>query len=216
MFSPILRMKVAATNRGPAFTGTRTRSRASVASDFAVMAPVWPSSFVAADRREEDPLAVDGDLELVLVLEAANRLEVGARQRHVEFVLAIERKGVADADAADCPERQAFELLALRLIAARVVGLRARRRGRIADGQRAHAVRGRQITLEQRGRDDEEIGVVVEAERRVVRGQQRPDVHLDREQVADDVAVLGAIEAMQQRPPGIGRRGGPVELRGEP
>ena len=32
VFSAILRMKVPATNRGPAFTGTRTRSRASVAS----------------------------------------------------------------------------------------------------------------------------------------------------------------------------------------
>ena len=129
------------------------------------MAPVWPASFFPPMRGEEYPLAVDGDLELVLVLEPANRLEVRSRQRHVKFVVAIERKGVADADAADRAERQAVELLALRLIAACVVGLGAWRRRRIADGQRAHPVRRGEIPLEQRGRDDEEIGVVVEAER---------------------------------------------------
>jgi hypothetical protein len=44
VFSAILRIKAAVTSRGPAFTFTRTRNRASVASDFSVMVPAWPFS----------------------------------------------------------------------------------------------------------------------------------------------------------------------------
>ena len=40
VFSAIFLMNVAVTSRGPAFTGTRTRNRASVASDFSLMVPV--------------------------------------------------------------------------------------------------------------------------------------------------------------------------------
>ena len=63
---------------------------------------------VAADRTEEHPLAVDGDFELVLVLEPANRLEIGARQRDVELVLGVERKRVAHPEATHGAERQAL------------------------------------------------------------------------------------------------------------
>src|SRR5262249_1648828 len=68
---------------------------------------------LAADRAEEHTLAVHRDLEVVLVLEPANRLEIRARQRDVKLIVAVERKPVAHADAADRAERKAFEVLAL-------------------------------------------------------------------------------------------------------
>ena len=68
-----------------------------------------PAGFVVRRRPgEEDALAVDRDLDLMRMLEPANRLEVGAKQREREVVLAVEREVVADADAADRAERQAL------------------------------------------------------------------------------------------------------------
>ena len=53
-----------------------------------------------------------------------------------------------------------------------------------------------EITLEQRGRHAEQVGVVVEAVGRIVRRQQRRGVDLDPQQVANRVRVLGSIQAM--------------------
>ena len=49
------------------------------------------------------------------------------------------------------------------------------------------------------GRHAEHVGDVVEAGRRIVRRQQRADVDVEREQVANGVGVLGAVEPMQRR-----------------
>ena len=76
----------------------------------------------------------------------------------------------------------------------------------VADGQRADAIGGDEIALEQRRRRAQQIGDVVEAERRVVGRQQRRDVDVEREQVAHRVRVLAAIETPDERPAGIGRR----------
>ena len=154
---------------------------------------------LAADGLEQHALAVDRDLELMLVLEPADRFEVGAKQRDFEFVFAVERKMCSHADAADGTERQAFEMLRLRLIAARRVRFRRRRRRRIAERERADAIRRREIALEQCRRDDEQVADVVEAERGVVGRQQRCDVDVEIEQIANRVRVLGAIQAPQRR-----------------
>ena len=98
---------------------------------------------------EQHALAVDRDLELMRMLEPANRFEIRAQQRDVELVLAVERKEVVHTDAADGAERQPFEVLRLRLIAAGRVRYRARGRGRIAERQRAHAIGGGEVALEQ-------------------------------------------------------------------
>ena len=73
-------MKVAATSRGPAFTGTRTRSRASVASDFAVMAPVV-----------EVVPHPDRSSSLLLMLHAT--LELDHLAEPVSFPLVIDERG---------------------------------------------------------------------------------------------------------------------------
>jgi hypothetical protein len=61
-----------------------------------------------------------------------------------------------------------------------------------------------QIALLQRRRHAEHVGDVVEAVGRVVWRQQRRHVDVERQQVADGVLVLRAIQPVQHRPPGIG------------
>ena len=70
---------------------------------------------------------------------------------------------------------------------------------RIAERQRADALGRGQVALEQHRRHAEHVGVVVEAGARIVRRQQRRDVDVEREQIANRVGVLGAIQPMHQR-----------------
>ena len=66
-------------------------------------------------------------------------------------------------------------------------------------------LRGRRdVALDQRRRDAEHVGDVVEAGRRIVGRQQRADVDVEREQIADGVRVLGAVQPVQRRRAGIG------------
>ena len=66
------------------------------------------------------------------------------------------------------------------------------------------------------GRDGEGVGEIVEtAIRRLVTGQKRPEIHVEREQVVDGVVVLQAVETVDRIRParvGAGRRGRPVDL----
>ena len=135
--------------------------------------------------------------------------------RDLELVLGVERKIVLHGDAAHGAERQAVEMQPLRVIAGNGVGFRADRDSRIADRERADAVRGREVALEQRRRDDEHVRVVVEAVRGVVGRQQRRHVDVETEQLANRVRVLGAIQAPQRRA-SRARRQLRVELAFEP
>jgi hypothetical protein len=63
----------------------------------------------------------------------------------------------------------------------------------VPTGQAAHLARRPEILLEERRRNAQHAGDVVEAEALVVRRQQARPVDLQVEQVADGVAVLGAI-----------------------
>ena len=74
-----------------------------------------------------DPLAVDGELELVRILEPAHDVQVGAKELHLEDVLAVERKRVATRSAADRAERQTVDVLVLREVLPDAVGFAARR-----------------------------------------------------------------------------------------
>jgi len=149
------------------------------------------------------------------VLEPADVFEIVPKEREVEPILGVEREVVRDRDAADRSERQALDMSGLRLISRHGVRLRADRGRRVSDGQCAHAVRRREIALEQRRREDEQIAYVVESERRVVRGQKRRDVDLEIEQIANRVRVLCAVQPLERRCAriGLGRR---VERRLEP
>jgi len=93
--------------------------------------------------------------------------------------------------------------------------LRADGRLHVADGERADAIGGREIALEQRRRHAEQIGVVVEAVRGIVGWQQRRNVDVEIEQIANRIRILGAVQ-----PPQCGAhprcRGLCIELRLEP
>ena len=113
-------------------------------------------------------------------------------------------KGVRGAQATHRAERHTVELVALRPILPRGVGLAAGAQARVADGDGADLPRRREVGLQQRRRRALRVGHVVEAERRGVGGQQRRDVHVETEQIADGVGVLGAVQAMERGPAGIG------------
>ena len=70
--------------------------------------------------------------------------------------------------------------------------------------------RDRQVALQVRRRNREDVGEVVEAAvRRLVAGQQRLHVDVEREQVANRVAVFRAVEAMDRADPAGIRIGRP-------
>ena len=84
---------VTPTDRGPALIGTRTCSRVSISSLPVVGIPSNQQQVcAAADRREVHALAVDGDFELLLPLDPANRVQVGAKQLHLDDVGGVERE----------------------------------------------------------------------------------------------------------------------------
>ena len=71
---------------------------------------------------------------------------------------------------------------------------RAGRRVRVADGQRADALRRGEIASSSSGDVVSDVGDVVEAEVAAVARQQRGDVDVERQQIANRVAVLGAVQ----------------------
>ena len=170
---------------------------------------------LAADAFQEHAPAVDRDFELVRVLEPANHVEVVAEQPEVELVFAVERKHVRHGYAPDGAERQPLELRRLRLVAFDRVRLRADHDVRVADGHCADTVGSGEIALEQCRGEHEQVADIVEAERRIVGRQQGVHVHLEIEQIANRVRILGAIQAPERRCAGV-RLGGGIERGGEP
>ena len=139
------------------------------------------------------------NFDLVRIFEAAHDVQVRPIQLRLEDVVAVERERVADRGPADRAERQAFDVLILREVLADAERVAARGDVGIADGQRRDLRRRRQVALLQRRRDAEHVGDVVEAVRRIVRRQERRDVDVEREQVANRVGVLAAVQPMQDR-----------------
>ena len=142
------------------------------------------------------------------ILEAAHRPEVGAEQPDLELVLAVERQ--RRAESARPPTVPSGSPSTWRSCDASCRTRNSspdRRRLRIADRQRADALGRGQIALEQHRRH-------ARARRRCCRsralessgGSSDVDVDVERQQIANRVGVLGAIQAMHERPAGIGRR----------
>ena len=85
-----------------------------------------------------------------------------------------------------------------------VVGLDRRARQRPAQRLARDFLRGRHVPIEQCRRNRQHIGDVVEPVLiGIVGGQQRADVDLDAEEIADGVRVLGAVQAVHRRTAGI-------------
>ena len=76
---------------------------------------------------------------------------------------------------------------------------------------------GEDVPLEQRRRNREDIGNVVEPVVRLIGRQQRSRVGIEREQVANRVGILDLVQAMIRRAPRIRmRRGLSIELALQP
>ena len=83
-------------SRGPAFTGTRALSRASIASPASVGCSHAAASRLAADRRHVDRSTIDRISTWCGYSRPRTITEVAAIQLDLEIVLAVERKHVAD------------------------------------------------------------------------------------------------------------------------
>ena len=116
---------------------------------------------------------------------------------------------MAHREAAARPERQVLAHAAF--LPERVrhrVGLDRRSDRGVAEGQPADLPGRGHVAVEQHRGDRQHVGDVVEPVARLVRRQQRPLVDVQRQQIADRVAVLGAVQAMDRRPAGIRIVGG--------
>ena len=149
-------------------------------------------------------------------VEPFDQLVAIARQPQLELVLAVGRKRVLHARAGARAERLAVEVIFLGQVGRQNDGLRAGRAHRRADGEAADLLRGRQISLEQHRRQPADADVV-EAMARVVARQQRRDVDLEVEQIADGVLIFRAVQPAERvGAAGIGiRAGGAIERRFE-
>ena len=160
--------------------------------------------------RTVDRLAVDRDVERRRRRGRRRR----RRRRSQNSYSASSGKVCGDEQAAARAERQPLDVLVVRPLAGRRVGDLRRRRRAIAHGLAADLHRRRDVALHERRRHGERFGDVVEAFVRVVGRQQRLDVDVDRQQIADGVGVLGAVQAMERRRVEVrARRVGAIEPR---
>ncbi len=153
--------------------------------------------------------AVDADLDLLPRLQPANVAVELPPQPDPDVVLRIHGEVMPDRDAPARPERQ---ILAHAVILEPQLGddvrLARRHAGRIAEGEAGDLPRRGQVALEPRRRHRQDVRHVVEAQVRIVGGQQRAAVDLQVQEVAYRVGVLDAVEAMRGRAAGIRVVGG--------
>ena len=181
-------------------------------------APVHSFRPRLADDERLQRLAVQAHLELVRCVERLQRATGVAAQPHTERVLGVLRERVVDPGAAAGAERQPVHANILRQIGRQTERLGRRRGHRSADRETADLLGGRKIALEQARGHPQHAGDVVEAVAAIVGRQQRRDVDLEREQVANDVVILAAVEPVE----GVGparvrmRRRSAIELGLQP
>ena len=155
------------------------------------------------------PLAVDVQLELL-----AGDVGADAEVADGEGVVPVAGKHVAHRHPPAGPQRHARQVEVLRAVGAGDVG----RLGRGLPEPHGHAGDlggGADVGLEQGRRDRQRPRDVVESAARVVGRQQGRGVDLQVEEVADDVGVLGPVQAVEDLGAGV-QPGRPVELRFQP
>ena len=159
-----------------------------------------------ARRAQRDQLAtstIHGDLERMLLTQPA-----GPAQLDGEVVVGIERDLLTDQHAATGAKRQTGGPLMLLLVLGGPIGLGKGRRGWAAHRQAADGPAGFEIALKERLRHTQHAPDVVESEAGVVGREEIVDRNLESEQVADGVAILGAVQAMKGcRAPRVRSRG---------
>ena len=160
-----------------------------------------------------EALAVQPQIDQVASVESAHvvaDVERVALQVQPDLVLAVRREVVAHGSAAAGAERQVLvhpHVLHQREVRQAVHGGLGPDRG-IAERQTADLLRRQEVAFEQPGRHRQHLGDVVEALQRVVAGQQRLAVDLQRQQIPDGVRVLGPVQAVDRRAARVRRRRG--------
>ena len=207
------------TTRGPASTGTRT-SKPGVSRDLHVLFPfgiagkTWfaiagitrrggPALGSASDREPLQQLAVEANIELLRPTHALEVILILPLKTNLDEVLAVDRKVVANRDAATRSERQIFALpVVLQHVQRNLECLDPRTGGRKTRRKSRNLARHRHVSFQVRGRNREDIREIVEtAVRCLIAGQQRLHIELEREQIANRVVVFRAIETMDRADP---------------
>ena len=165
-------------------------------------------------REQLHALAIEEQFQIGGVVQPLDVLVPIARQANLELVVAVHREGVADERAAARADRQPFDVVFLREVGRRPDRVAVGRYARTSHGDAADLLGRGDVAIEQRRREIADRHVV-EAVARFVGGQERRDVDVERQQIADGVLVLRAGQAAQRRGASrIRRRGrGAIERR---
>ncbi len=161
--------------------------------------------FFAACVRLEHLRAVDRHDDPVLVLHAAHVTGNG-QAADVELVVPVGRKQVFDQQAAARAERKTFEPNRLVRPLRRPVGDAGSTRRPIAHRLAADDARRGDVLIQERRRNRQNAGDVVESVGLVVFREERARIDAHRQQVLDRVGVLGPIQSVQSDASGIGTR----------
>ena len=94
----------------------------------------------------------------------------------------------------ELPKQSEKEMLDAIFVISAEHGLGHRADRRIAEGETADLRRRGHVAGHQRGREREHLRVVVKPEARIVGGEQRRTINLQREQVSDRIDVLETVE----------------------
>ena len=158
-------------------------------------------------------LAVDAEFHLMRAGEAFHVFVAVAREAQLDVVFRVLREVEAGDGAAAGAEGKFVEMLFLRKVGGEDDGFAAGRAHGAADREAADFLRGGEITFEQSGREFAD-GDVIETVAGIVGREQRGDVDVEAEQIANRVLIFGAVQAAEGvGAAGIGLRGGGVVER---
>ena len=150
-----------------------------------------------------DANAVKRDVQIVRARAARRRRSAQPRAAtglsHLNVVLGVEWERVPHDDAAAGSDRHPLELRVLRQIASHPIHDAIETDGRIAHGNAADLRGRRDVALDECRGDTKHVRDVVEAGRRIVGRQQCADIDVERKEIADGVAVLGAVQTVERR-----------------
>ena len=175
----------------------------------------------ATDVQERDALPVDGDLDLLRLVEGVERTRSRPHDRagglvvegHPEPVLAVRREHVVHHDAAPGPVGRTLDLAELGGPAGHVVARLGGRRVGITDREPADVAGGAQVGVHEGRRQQLDVGDVVEVGADRVLGEVLGSVQREVQQIADGRGVLRPVQALEGPASGVRIRGGAlVEL----
>ncbi len=154
---------------------------------------------------QPEPLIVEPQIDLAFLPHAQELIGLAARQADRNLIFAVHRETVANGRASARAERHVFaHAVALIEPVRNRIGLIGDGRLGIAHRQPADlACRGK-VPFHQQGRYLQHVADIVEAVAGIIGRQHLRHVDLDRQQIADDVGVFRAVEAMERRMSGIG------------